>query len=944
MGQSGGQAASGRETRTCGGIVTYDLAEGMHVHDAVLRTSEGLSAYRVEVIERELQFTTIDAVSTSLDDAWKRLSDVRRFDTGTAIALLTVLIGTLPDRRRETPHAAFELPSVPPPPRATAAHPRAYRGTTYKPPKSNSRVRLDLRPHLNSPGALAKIWSRLLPHLDEAVEALAATAEQEQPFAKLAEFIRLDPRTDIYLAFHHDAATKSLGELPDPFVRELLPWLRGADWDRVAEVLANYWQLGLADDPAVRRGVSWLLRWSASHPNRISTWFACLQPLAPAKRRVALEALSLSDLAATPPPPGVDLIEHLPPQSVAEIFEFYESTDDGEVPRLLVEFIFDRMASGTAPTYQLEGQRLNHRYGDPAISAGYPVGLDTFREFPRSFFENLMDRLVEHDPDSQWMTERFWKIWPRFWQLDKLLEPFFQSPKLSTQTLSSFCELTAFIGVVDEPESYWKALSGEAQAMLRLLEELEVELGADRASLWCAGLKCAAGEWDDAKGNLQSDLFDIFKLLGRVCRLPKLLSDSEKTRPLLSLFYSLDSAHRERVLCAPERAYHTFLNAGGYAGARNCIEDGARDTGRLLPTLSVDAFEKAPRKFARVLEPLGAMGEGLRRETLLRAKGHPLMNDLPPIDPEDSAAFMSAVEALAAHCGSEITSPLPKKARVKAAELRPGQRVRAWELARSRIVLTRLDVLNRYVWEVLNRGFGAPVDQESSRHALAFSRDIVSNDRALKKLLRRYWKGERHAAQRHPASVAWLSKQTERIREVWLSEVRRTQTAGDQELTFALEHDSLEVLRMGTYVGSCLGLGGWFSESAAAVVLDINKNVIYARTGEGRIVGRQLVALSDSGQLVCFSVYPYTATAELKRAFWSYDQHLAEQLGTEIYREGRGAKGKKGEKGEPPPYTVSRIVSKNWYDDGEWFKDSSRDPLGEAVRAEGDRDPAWRPQ
>ena len=67
-----------------------------------------------------------------------------------------------------------------------------------------------------------------------------------------------------------------------------------------------------------------------------------------------------------------------------------------------------------------------------------------------------------------------------------------------------------------------------------------------------------------------------------------------------------------------------------------------------------------------------------------------------------------------------------------------------------------------------------------------------------------------------------------------------------------LEQDPLEVLKMGTYVGSCLGLGGGLTYSAAAALLDVNKQVLYARDEQGTVIARQLVAISDDNQLVPF--------------------------------------------------------------------------------------------
>ncbi|QRK06882.1 hypothetical protein JQX13_43620 [Archangium violaceum] len=53
------------------------------------------------------------------------------------------------------------------------------------------------------------------------------------------------------------------------------------------------------------------------------------------------------------------------------------------------------------------------------------------------------------------------------------------------------------------------------------------------------------------------------------------------------------------------------------------------------------------------------------------------------------------------------------------------------------------------------------------------------------------------------------------------------------EVTLSLEQDTLEALRLGTHVGSCLGLNG-LCDCSAAVVLDVNKRVLYARGSRNR--------------------------------------------------------------------------------------------------------------
>jgi hypothetical protein len=130
---------------------------------------------------------------------------------------------------------------------------------------------------------------------------------------------------------------------------------------------------------------------------------------------------------------------------------------------------------------------------------------------------------------------------------------------------------------------------------------------------------------------------------------------------------------------------------------------------------------------------------------------------------------------------------------------------------------------------------------------------------------------------------------------------------GIGRLALRLERQPLEVLQLGTYVGSCLSLGGLCDYSAAAVVLDVNKQVVYARTRRGGVVARQLVAVSEDDRLVIFSVYPRSAPGPVKRLFAEYDRRFADALGLRLFTARRGA-----------TYTVAEILSERWWDDGAW--------------------------
>ena len=60
---------------------------------------------------------------------------------------------------------------------------------------------------------------------------------------------------------------------------------------------------------------------------------------------------------------------------------------------------------------------------------------------------------------------------------------------------------------------------------------------------------------------------------------------------------------------------------------------------------------------------------------------------------------------------------------------------------------------------------------------------------------------------------------------------------------------------MGSYANSCLAPEGINAFSAIANTLDINKRVVYLRDGAGRVLARQLLAISETPELVCFDIY-----------------------------------------------------------------------------------------
>ncbi len=159
----------------------------------------------------------------------------------------------------------------------------------------------------------------------------------------------------------------------------------------------------------------------------------------------------------------------------------------------------------------------------------------------------------------------------------------------------------------------------------------------------------------------------------------------------------------------------------------------------------------------------------------------------------------------------------------------------------------------------------------------------------------------------HPANQQWLRKLPHRRVEQWNDGFFIEHDVRDiGAVRIGPEDDLQAILRMGTDFGTCLSAGSFNSFSTIANALDANKRVLYARDTQGRVWARQLIALSDSGHLVCFPVYARRSHAALRHLFAAYDHTFAQALRLPLW------------KSRDDTAPIAKIVCKEWYDDGIW--------------------------
>ncbi len=104
------------------------------------------------------------------------------------------------------------------------------------------------------------------------------------------------------------------------------------------------------------------------------------------------------------------------------------------------------------------------------------------------------------------------------------------------------------------------------------------------------------------------------------------------------------------------------------------------------------------------------------------------------------------------------------------------------------------------------------------------------------------------------------------------------------DATFYVSNDPLESLHMGQYFGSCLSLsknhGGANGWASVVQTMDSNKNVIYARTQDGKYVGRNRTALTDNG-ILCTRFYQ-NGDMNLNNSWVDYLQGFADSVKQDV--------------------------------------------------------------
>lgn len=773
----------------------------------------------------------------------------------------------------------------------TAAHPRAYRGTKYQPPKPAVPEISNLRPYLCHSESLQLILTRLRPFRRETAIRLQRSGYEADRLKPLGMFAEGQEAVDAAISATI-AAEAGTSRLPADFRRFLLPLLQGREQAQVKSCLALYWKLELHADEALLCAFAHLVHLQ----NNVVTlcWgevFVCL----PAEWRVSFTCLLAYTQAYRVDPRNL-------PRTVLKSFG---EMDAQPYPVYRLYCLLLGLTRNVDGDYLLVGFELANAYHPKRCfyhveqSGSYPLeAVERCTAYMRSAFSAT----YEDTPLLMWdgcgVLPGFGKMlaqtdWSRF------------APDVARAYVQLFTNGLWQEWTLAQKIDCWRWLRQIKPQLDWLLEQTPAEYQPKCLLL----LRECAWEWGETP-KTRGRLTNALALIERVCR-PPFRKRSNTANAIAILALHLEEDICKDLLRSPDSSLVRLEEACASENSATLVEAGLETLAAITPAWMARAFTPYAAKLCRVSRLLGCFSDAMRAQIIREfAQELALLPNLSNLNLEDACALL---ETISATFGKNLVPDAIQK-HLEQNPLLSAERLAHYRQdMENRLLLAQLEMLERNALQAMRAGFEDAVvgDREDAavHHALQMRCHSDRNRRGFRKFLRAYLSGGKDYLRLHPCSQAWLQRHPRLNPNLWLEGIAFPAVfiEGIGTIHIGVETEPLEALRMGTYMGSCLGLGGSFAYSAVANMLDINKQVVYARNKSGRVLARQLVAVSEENQLVCYEVYPGNVAAPTQRLFRDYDTQWAEALGLPLYD------AKSADK-----YDIAHVLSQNWWDDYAW--------------------------
>ncbi|MFZ6768107.1 hypothetical protein ACO0LM_13685 [Undibacterium sp. Di26W] len=769
-------------------------------------------------------------------------------------------------------------------PVATAANPRAFRGTKYQPPKP-AQPDFDLCTWLADQRLLDAFFARHdfvnSPVLDAQGQLISLAADQVPSSAAL-------------FFGHWKMPVQGLPVFSDGFRRYFLWQLRTSSTDQQLAWLQIWHSHNSmqADDEWRSENLYLLAHMCALDVTQCHG--AELAQLLPVNRQNIFLRLLILEVQ------GRLSVQQMNPE---QLMRLHELTEDGARFEYYLGNVLRNLSWQVSVEYSLAGCLLFEMSGEIDLSSFRLVAMHDCKEelidiimqacgCARIRMHSTLWRACGELPGlAQLLRETCWgKLTAQ--TADNLINVIFQFRWLDDDA-NRLAKWGAYLQVYPRFHTALIQLTGEVQEKLVLLWYQLIDGLNDNAEI------CATVE----------DALPLMQMLAQ----PPYSNNIDYGYALPNLITYLPVHLRRALPDLGRHFWYLFERACRRENDTRLLAFGIAGMAELSPALLWQGLQSAAPRLFHTLRLLGSL-EYERRLQFMREQMQTdwFACDWAALDLQTANRKMLALSKM-----SKLDSPLPRRLRLHfegEITLTDMQVQRHCRLTLARLPALRLRALEQAIWHDMDKSFQLREQSPSAHHALQLLAGLDSRPSSNRKGLRRFLQntkaGKPLSYLDHPLNLDWYAAHPRVNKAQWQTGLQKTTIVDGASVQLAFERDPFEILKLGTYVGSCLSVGGFCNYSAVACLLDANKQVIYARNEKGVVIARQLVAIDEKDRLFCCAVYPYQCSPAMRAAFKAYDQELADLLGLELYREK-----------EDSSYDVATVLAQCWWDDGLWSEE-----------------------
>ena len=820
-------------------------------------------------------------------NAWNALAEVRVMDPRVLANCLTVLIETQSDdivTDDKYDLALFAAVPEPKTARPTAAHPRAFKGTKTKLPKNAVEV-LNLQTILCTARGTNALLDKLEQFREPCMDQLLMSGYKSEIINRLE---KARPLTMIFERANFRAfdLSKPL-KLSGAFQTYFLPLLRESLWPEIAEYSELEQAFDFRNNQVLLAAIA---RLACLKPaGGLLSWFKLIGEQSPEFRLPLLTTI---------------LVTHaykLSADTVAGYMKELESVcADQELLFDCLKVLLQAIDEGHYDRYVMDGFYIKSLYSSDCRIESIQKSSKTFnREVATQIDLDILQQIERPYLNSF----RLWQMSADNSKLDQMLQSLLQCklpPNLAIE-LIYFGDFSYSLG---GDSAKLRAAKSEllARYYLRLLEVLS-SVPSDFQDRCLAEIRDYF-YYPDTAQYIEKNIDDFLILLKRICTSPF----NSQHRLLATICGYTEITNFDTIISAPDSCLLILESETKNENMQHLTRISLMELSQAQASFVNRCLLSYTTKLCKCARVFGTLSLDQKRRVLEKFGQHPLMQKI------DDLALPELWTLIAPVVSPDIVSPFPAKlSGYMRGEivLSPEQLRRAQAIALEKLDDTRLDLLRAIAFEQLGKNIPSDYKSSNANHAVQLLNLARHNRRAFKSFVRNHWQGKDDYRLSHYLSRRWLAKHPKLNIEIFIKGIVLTEEVeGLGEISLSVEQDPLEVIKLGSYAHSCLGLGGIMGDSSLAVVLDVNKCVVYARNLKGKIVGRQILAWNEADQLVCFEIYPLNSGKPLKRLFANYDRKFAAALDCTIYVDDY--------QNDVETPEIINILSCCWWDDGSW--------------------------